>query len=93
MHNETQICRNVPFEPCESIKCVDLKTVFSISDDEDFHIQKFNISILPLEEEDEKRYGGKVIVSEEVVEVEIDEDDRELILPRLMIFQKTYSTT
>ena len=93
MHNETEICRNVTFEPCESMKCVDLKTVFSISDDEEFHIQNFNVSILPLEEEVEKRYGGKVIVSEEVVEVEIDEDDRELILPRLMIFQKTYATT
>ena len=79
MHNEAEICRNVTFEPCESIKCVDLKTVFSISDDEDFHIQKFNISILPLEEQVEERYGGRVIVSEEVVEVEIDEDDCELI--------------
>ena len=78
VHNETEICRNVTFEPCESIKCVDLKTVFSVSDDEDFHIQKFNISILPLEEEVEERYGGKV-VSGELVEVEIDEDDRELI--------------
>ena len=81
VHNETEICRNVTFEPCESIKCVDLKTVFNISDDEEFHVQKFNISILPLEQEVEEHYRGKVIVSEELVEVEIDDDDddRELI--------------
>ena len=53
--------------------------MFNISDDDEFHIQKFKISILPLEQEVEEDYGGKVIVSEELVEVEIDDDDREFI--------------
>ena len=44
--NTGNISRPVTFDECESEKCVDLKTVFSIPDDAESHIQKFNVSFI-----------------------------------------------
>ena len=44
--NTGNISRPVTFDECESEKCVDLKTVFSITDDAESRIQKFNVSFM-----------------------------------------------
>ena len=63
---EDQICRNVTIEPCSTTACIDLKDVFDITDDDEFHLQSFNISLLP------DLSMGKVEVFTNVIEFEDD---------------------
>ena len=69
-HGGDQICRNVTMGPCESTACVDLKDVFNI----EFHLQSFNVSLLPNTSRDSDDIG-KLKIFTEVREFEIREDD------------------
>ena len=54
---------------------MDLKTVFDIPNDEKYHLQLFNTSVLP-EFKSATQEHGEIIVETEIREIEILEDDR-----------------
>ena len=69
-HSGDQICRNVTIGPCESTACVDLKDVFNIANDDEFHHQLlFNVSLLPNTSRDSDDIGKLEVFTE------IREDD------------------
>ena len=74
LHNDESICRLLTFNECEWEKCVDLKTVFDIPDDDQFHIQHFNVSFMQQVEASIQDFNG--IIFDEVKQISIEEDDR-----------------
>ncbi|CAI8002455.1 hypothetical protein GBAR_LOCUS3398, partial [Geodia barretti] len=56
-HGGDQICRNVILDPCNTTACVDLKDVFNITDDNEYHLQSFNVSLLSNTSRDSEDIG------------------------------------
>ena len=63
-HGGDQICRNVTMGPCESTACVDLIDVFNIANDNEFHHQSFNVSLLPNTSRDSDDIGKLKVFTE-----------------------------
>ena len=74
LHNDESIGQLLTFNECEWEKCVDLKTVFDIPDDDQFHIQHFNVSFMQQVEASIQDFNG--IIFDEVKQISIEEDDR-----------------
>ena len=70
-----EVVKSLLFETCESRKCVDLKTLFNIFDDEEFYTQKFNITLVPeVGIDKQRRYEGEnIIVNNDIKEITIYE--------------------
>ena len=84
LHNEDTenrdgetIFRDVTVDKCNNMTCVDLKTVFSIPNDEEFNTRLFNVSLLPDAETDVPQ-SGMFRVSTDVVMFAIRDDDCKL---------------
>ncbi|CAI8041949.1 hypothetical protein GBAR_LOCUS23280, partial [Geodia barretti] len=67
------ILRDVTVDKCDNMTCVNLKAVFNIQNDEEFHFQLFNVSLLPNAETVPQ--SGMFRVSTDVVMFEIRDDD------------------
>ena len=74
IHDEDQICRNVLLGPCNTTACVDLKDVFNITNDNQYHLQSFNVSLLSNTSRDSDDIGTLEVFTE-VREFKIREDD------------------
>ena len=55
---------------------MDLKTVFDIPNDDKYHLQLFNTSLLPEFKPAITQEQGEIIVDTEIREIQILEDDR-----------------
>ncbi|CAI8013545.1 hypothetical protein GBAR_LOCUS8571, partial [Geodia barretti] len=73
-HGGDQICRNVILDPCNTTACVDLKDVFNITDDNEYHLQSFNVSLLSNTSRDSEDIGILEVFTE-VREFKVLEDD------------------
>ena len=70
--NTGNISRPVTFDECESEKCVDLKTVFSITDDAESRIQKFNVSFMTQVEASIQDFNEIIFGEQKTISVEND---------------------
>ena len=71
--DDETIFRDVTVDKCDNMTCVNLKAVFNIQNDEKFHFQLFNVSLLPNAETVPQ--SGMFRVSTDVVMFEIRDDD------------------
>ena len=60
------------FDECESEKCVDLKTVFSITDYAESRIQKFNVSFMTQVEASIQDFNEIIFGEQKTISVEND---------------------
>ena len=70
--NTVNISQPVTFDECESEKCVDLKTVFSTTDDAESRIQKFNVSFMTQVEASIQDFNEIIFGEQKTISVEND---------------------